>query len=115
MRWNAWTARTMRCSREMNQVLDCNREVSEIRDFREWQSKALGYQSWADMSMETKMAGNTENVYKMLTALMNDSIPRQKKDIEGLTKFAKDNGFLDTQLLAYDIPYYSRLQREALY
>jgi len=61
------------------------------------------------------MAGKTENVYNMLTALMVKAVPQQKEDIENLNKFAKDAGFYEPSLEACDVPYYSKLQREQLY
>lgn len=37
--------------------------------FRAEQSKLLGFENYSDMSMQTKMAGNVDNVRAMLATL----------------------------------------------
>jgi Zn-dependent oligopeptidase len=43
------------------------------------------------------------------------AVPKQAAEIASLTAFAKERDFSEDALQAYDIPYYSRLQRQHLY
>ncbi|KAF2363777.1 Peptidase M3A/M3B catalytic domain [Trinorchestia longiramus] len=115
MRWNTWQAYNMRASKLLDRQVDNSVIIEEIRKLRRDQAIILGYENFGAMSMETKMAGSVENVLAMITSLMEKAVPRQAEEMSSLRDFAAERGLEKEPLLAYDVPYYSRLQREHLY
>ncbi|XP_018018328.1 probable cytosolic oligopeptidase A isoform X3 [Hyalella azteca] len=115
LRWNTWQAYNMRATRFIDPQLDNSVNIEEIRASRNDLARILGYSNFATMSMETKMAGSVENVLSLITSLMAKAVPKQAEEIASLTAFAKERDFSEDALQAYDVPYYSRLQRQHLY
>lgn len=64
--------------------------------------------------METKMAGNVQNVRNTLGKLLERALPAQQYELESLTEFASERGF-DGNLNLWDVPYWKRKQRKSLY
>uniref|UniRef100_A0A6B2EC97 oligopeptidase A n=1 Tax=Phlebotomus kandelakii TaxID=1109342 RepID=A0A6B2EC97_9DIPT len=114
MRWNLWQAQTRRNSNFSEKALETSTHIEEIRFLRRDQAKLLGYDSFVDMSMETKMAGNRENVTRMLEALREKAKPAQDMELKSLRDFAGQFGFKG-KLEAQDIPYYRRKQLKTLH
>ncbi|XP_047516665.1 probable cytosolic oligopeptidase A [Pieris napi] len=114
LRWNTWQAYVQRCSGYGNKDLETSTHVAQIRKYRAEQAKMLGFETYADMSMETKMAGSVENVYKCLDKLLENARPLQDIELESLQGFAKERGF-DGKLEHWDIPYWQRKQKWSLY
>ncbi|CAG5097993.1 Similar to CYOP: Probable cytosolic oligopeptidase A (Arabidopsis thaliana) [Cotesia congregata] len=88
--------------------------LEDIRDHKMEQAKLLGYKSFSHMSMETKMAGSLENIYRVMDNLLEIARPAQEKEFSELTNFAKDRGFTG-ELMAWDIDYWSRKYAKSVY
>lgn len=114
LRWNIWQADTRLCSGQNDKALETSVHLEEIRYLRRQQANLLGYNTYVDMSMETKMAGSLENVYKMLEKLLEVAKPRQEEEIAELQKFALETGF-KRPLEIQDVSYYRRQQMKELF
>lgn len=115
IRWNMWQALVGRGSGYGEKETATSVHLEEIRFLRRDQAKILGYNSFADMSMETKMAGNVENVQNMLHALLKYAKPAQEKEIEKLYEFALERGFEGSSIQLWDVPYWKRKQKKSMY
>ncbi|XP_013188596.2 uncharacterized protein LOC106133421 [Amyelois transitella] len=114
LRWNMWQATTQRCSNYVNKEIETTSNMEQIRSFRHEQAQILGFDSFAEMSMETKMAGSVENIYKTFDSFLETAYPMQEVEIEMLQRFAQERGF-DDKLEHWDIPYWQRKQKWSLY
>lgn len=113
LRAAVWDADVIRCSTYQEWSVQASVTLEELRGRRIEQAKRLGYKHFAEMSMETKMAGNLENLYNTLETLRNTALPVQKQEIASLTEFANERGFNDN-LRVWDIAYWSRKQRRSM-
>lgn len=66
-----WDADVTRCSNYQERSVQASVTLEELRSRRIEQAQRLGFKNYADMSMETKMAGNLENLYNTLEILRN--------------------------------------------
>ncbi|XP_064619158.1 uncharacterized protein LOC135482749 [Lineus longissimus] len=115
LRWNVWQAYNNRASVGHNdQNLANHKAINELRTHRRDIANLLGYDNYAQMSMETKMAGNVENVLNMIESLKRVFKPAAEEEIATLQEFAQSEGFTGT-LALWDIPYWQRRQREHLH
>lgn len=114
LRWNTWQAHAQRCSNYVNTELETATNLDNIRRFRTEQANLLGYDTYVDMSMETKMAGNVDNVNNILDKLLDSARSMQDVELELLQRFAKERGF-DEKLQWWDIPYWQRKQKWSMY
>ncbi|KAH0553580.1 probable cytosolic oligopeptidase A [Cotesia glomerata] len=113
-RWNVWQALVSRGAQRGENTLRTSSTLEDIRDHKMEQAKLLGYKSFSHMSMETKMAGSLENIYRVMDNLLEIARPAQEKEFSELTKFAKDRGFTG-ELMAWDIDYWSRKYAKSVY
>jgi oligopeptidase A len=88
----------------ITEVLQIKKEIAEL----------LGYENYAQMSLDTKMAKNIENVYKMYDELEGKTREFAQKEHEEVQALAKENGF-DGELMQWDIPFWSERLREKLF
>lgn len=114
LRWNAWQANVRRSSNSGDRAVETSTNIEELRSLRGKQAKLLGFENFAELSMKTKMAGNVENVQKMLERLLRKAYPAQEREVHDLQKFAVDRGF-EGSLELWDIPYWKRKQLRTLY
>lgn len=70
LRSKVWDADVTKVSVFQDKVPHTSTLVEEIRYKRTRQAKLLGYDKYTDLSMETKMAGNLQNVYHTLDTLL---------------------------------------------
>ena len=78
------------------------------------EAKLFGYENYAALSMETKMARSVGDV---MSAVSEMTIPCKAKcqtELSSLQTFASENG-LKGELKMWDMPYWRRKQREALF
>lgn len=115
IRWNIWQAIVSRGSIYRLTELETSVHLEEIRSLRRNIAETLGYKTFAEMSMETKMAGNVENVQNMIDVLLEHAKPSQDAEIDSLFDFAKKNGFEGTSIELWDVPYWRRKQAITLY
>ncbi|KAG5324823.1 COPDA oligopeptidase, partial [Pseudoatta argentina] len=109
-----WDADVIRCSNYQERSVQASVTLEELRSRRIEQAKRLGFKNYAEMSMETKMAGNLENLYNTLEVLRSTALPIQEKEIANLTEFAKARDFNDI-IRVWDIAFWGRKQRHSMY
>ena len=88
--------------------------IEKIMRLREEKANLLGYNCHADLSLSTKMAGNTKNVNDLTQSLRDRAYPAAKKEVEELKKFAESRGHVGN-LEPWDLAYYAEKQREELF
>jgi oligopeptidase A len=81
---------------------------------RQQKARLLGFNSYAELSLETKMAKDVQQVTEFLMQMADKSHAAAQSEYRQLQKFAQDNGFTD-DLQAWDIAYYSEKQRKQLF
>ena len=88
--------------------------IKEILKLRKEKAQLLGYRNFAELSLETKLAGNKENVEKMIKELEETAKPIAEQEYQQLTDLAKKEGFTE-ELMPWDIPYWCKRLRETHY
>lgn len=114
-RWNVWQAMVGRGSLQGNKDFETSTHLENIRGLRRDQAKILGYENFVNMSMETKMAGNLENIDAIFNVLLERAKPAQQKELDSLYKFALERGFEGSRIELWDLPFWRRKQRKSLY
>ncbi|XP_014215125.1 probable cytosolic oligopeptidase A [Copidosoma floridanum] len=115
LRWNLWQASVVRCSRQSEvQELETSSLVNGITTDRCEMATYVGFKNFAEMCMTTKMAGSLDNVYDFLETLRQSAYPCQVEELDSLAEFAAERGF-DQKLEHWDISYWARKQKRALY
>jgi len=88
--------------------------MQRILELRAEEARLLGFPHYAALSIETKMAENTEEVLAFLNDLVGRSRHAAQKELTELRTFAAER-FNATELEAWDIPYYSEKLRQERY
>lgn len=114
IRWNVWQALVNRGSGYGDRDLSTGMHLEEIRFARRELAKLLGFETYADLSMETKMAENVENVSNMLNTLLERAKPAQDEELESLYEFALERGFKGARIELWDVPYWRKKQQKSL-
>ena len=72
LRWNAYRADVVRGASDagLDIYFNVGTKVKDLRIHRADQAITLGYANFADLSMDTKMAANVENVHSMIACLL---------------------------------------------
>ena len=89
--------------------------INKIVALRNEAARMLGFNNYAEVSLATKMAESPQQVLDFLDELATRAKPYAQRDLEELTKFARDELKMD-KLEAWDIGYVSeklRLKRYA--
>lgn len=81
---------------------------------RQQKAQLLGFSNYAELSLETKMANNVEQVTDFLSKLVEKSRPAALAEYQQLQQYAAENGLSD-ELQAWDIAYYSEKQKQQLF
>lgn len=104
--WNQRAIRTELSKREPNTIL-----VEKLRTGRRNLAEQLGYEDYFQYAMQTKMAGHVDNVRSMINTLHVRSRTAFERDLEELTKFAKEQHPKEapSQLEVYDLDFYRKL------
>ena len=89
--------------------------VKKIVDLRIRMSDLLGYGTYAEYALEEKMAKTPGTVNSFLKELLDPSLPYAEKEVEDILAYAKENGFGDDVLQAWDFSYWSEKYRAARY
>ncbi len=85
--------------------------MQEILDCRRQQAQLLGFNNYAEVSIERKMAGSTDEVVDFLKNLAEKSRPVAEKELGEIVAFAAKCGI--DQVEPWDIPYYAeKLKKE---
>ncbi|MFB6434521.1 MAG: oligopeptidase A [Candidatus Malihini olakiniferum] len=88
--------------------------IAEELALRHELAKLLGFDSFADKSLATKMAENSQQVLDFLNDLATRARPQGEVELDQLLAFAKRHHGAN-KLQAWDITYYSELQKQHLY
>ncbi|XP_076168602.1 uncharacterized protein LOC143147332 isoform X2 [Ptiloglossa arizonensis] len=114
LRSKVWDADVTKVSVFQDKVPHTSTLVEEIRYKRTRQAKLLGYDKYTDLSMETKMAGNLQNVYHTLDTLLKIARPAQECEIKRLCTFANERGH-EGPIQQWDISFWSRKHLHSIY
>ncbi|KAK0163532.1 hypothetical protein PV327_007205 [Microctonus hyperodae] len=114
LRYITWHANATRGAIAGETLLRTSSELEDVRDYRMKQAKIFGYKSYAHMSMETKVAGNLDNVYSVMDNLLATARPAQEKEIKDLTEFARNREFESDIIRQWDIDYWIRKHRRVV-
>ncbi|XP_050316271.1 uncharacterized protein LOC126750647 [Anthonomus grandis grandis] len=115
IRWALWRADVIRGSTAGDREYSTSLHVEEMRFLKNKLAKLLGYKTYVDMSMETKMAGSKAEVDRVLHLLLERAKPAQDEELQNLLEFVNERGFKTDTLELWDIPYWRRKRRRALY
>ncbi len=97
-----------------NDSLDNKNIISKIVALRIQKGNLLGYKTHADYVLEKNMAGNSENVYKLLNQLWEPALRNAKKELEDLQAMVdKEKG--NFKLEAWDWWYYAEKVKKEKY
>jgi oligopeptidase A len=88
--------------------------MQQILALRAEKAKLLGFPNYAALSIATKMAESTDEVFGFLRDLAARSRPAAQKELAELRAFANER-FGMTAIEAWDIPYYSEKLRQERY
>ncbi|NPA12995.1 MAG: M3 family metallopeptidase, partial [Aquificae bacterium] len=88
--------------------------LEEILALRHQKANLLGFENYAQLSLQTKMAKDPEQVIQFLRELARKSKPQAEKEYEQLNQFAQELG-LKGKVEAYDFAYYSEKLKKKLF
>ncbi|BBP44704.1 oligopeptidase A [Thiosulfatimonas sediminis] len=86
--------------------------IEEIRALRHKKAQLLGFANYAELSLETKMAENTEQVLGFLRDLAKKSKPQAERELAALQQFAAEHLGME-KLEPWDITYVSEKFKNA--
>jgi oligopeptidase A len=89
--------------------------MAEILKLRHELALLLDFSSYSEKSIATKMASNTEEVLTFLEDLAIKSKDQGQKEFAELTDFAKSLSAEQTDLQAWDLPYYAEKLKQERY
>ena len=88
--------------------------IDQVLQLRHEKAQLLGFENYAELSLETKMASNGDEVLDFLLDLAGKSRSYAEKDLDQIRAFAKsEHGVNDIQ--AWDITYYGEKLRQHRY
>lgn len=87
--------------------------IDEMLKLRHEQAQLLGFNNFAEESLATKMAPDTETVFRFLTDLAVRTRPQAERELAELKAFAREQGL--EKLEAWDTTFYSQRLQEARY
>jgi len=110
LRKELFTAYTVRGDQDNN--YDNKAVIAEIVNLRVEKAKLLGYEDYASYTLEPRMAGTPEGVYRLLDRLWAASLPVAKREVEEMQAIidAESGGF---ELAPWDWWYYAEKVRKA--
>ncbi|CAG2117991.1 unnamed protein product, partial [Medioppia subpectinata] len=109
LRYNLWCAYNSRAAPGNDRKISNSIIIENIRFHRKQQAKVLGFENYIDLSMETKMAHNLDNVRTFISTLHTKSKPAFDANLKELTDFARESGSHEGEKLElWDLPYWQR-------
>ena len=113
LRYSAYLADVTRGDSVTDQTTSVKKYVKELKQYRLDQAVTLGYKNYGEMSMATKMAGNTDSVMALINNLSGKAKEGQERDLESLQEYAESRMFTG-EIEAYDVDYFERKQRRSI-
>lgn len=103
-------------TRNVGGPYDNTQILKDIANIRLEIAKLMGKKNFAEYHLQNTMAGNPENVYKMLEELNSNYTAAMKKEIADITKFArKQTGDKEFVLKPWDYSFWSDKYKNSLY
>jgi len=112
LREQLYTAYTERGNQ--NNENDNKAIAAEIVNLRVEKANLLGYETFAHYTLEPRMAGTPENVYKLLDQLWDASLPVAKREVQAMQAIIDNEGG-GFELAPWDWWFYAEKQRLAEY
>jgi len=94
---------------------DNSETMAEILKLRHELASLLDFDNYSEKSIATKMAGNTEEVLTFLENLAVKSKTQGQKEFAELTTFAQTLSADNSELQAWDLPYYAEKLKQERY
>ena len=104
LRKEIWTASNELCTKGEYNNIDI---VKDIVNTEMEIAQLLGYKSYADYTLVKRMAENSDNVYKLLSDLLEAYKPVAEEEVKEVTTFAKKTAGNDFEVMPWDWAYYS--------
>lgn len=116
LRQELYTAYTTRASENGPHDSKYNNDelISEILMLRAEKAQLLGFENFAELSVESKMVENADQVNSFLNELLEKSKPSATAEFAELSGFATQQGLIGN-IQAWDIAYYSNKLKQELY
>ena len=111
LRRQLYMAKNTECTHDNNEnnIEICKRIVNLRREI----AQLLGFDTYADYVLKHRMAGNVDNVYRLLHQLIDAYKPTALKEVDEIESMAKSIEGNDFELQPWDFSYYShKLQME---
>lgn len=89
----------------VRKIVNCRLQIAQL----------LGFPTFADYVLKNRMAENKENVFQLLNELLEAYAPAAKKEVERITKLAKETEGADFELMPWDWAFYSNKLKEKEY
>lgn len=103
-------------SRNIGGEYDNTQILKDIANVRLELAKLMGKENFAQYQLQHTMAGNPENVYKMLEELRVNYTPAMREEISAIQDFArKQTGDAEFVLMPWDYSYWSDKHKNSLY
>ncbi|MBS3807733.1 MAG: M3 family metallopeptidase [Bacteroidales bacterium] len=97
-----------------NNAYDNKEILSNIVDLRVKKANLLGYDTYADYQLETRMAGEPQNVMDLLNKLWDAALPVAKEERKQMQQIIDEEG-KDFELKSWDWWYYAEKLRKRKY
>ncbi len=104
LRKELYVAYNTRCTSGEYSNLENVREIANIRLAI---ANLLGYKSYADQVLKERMAGNADNVYDLMNALLRGFSPPAMQEYREIQGFAIGRENKNVEVMPYDWSYYS--------
>lgn len=103
-------------SRNIGGDFDNMQILKDIANVRLEIAKLMGKKNFAEYQLQNTMAGNPENVYKMLEELRANYTEPAKKELEAIQEYARtQTGDAEFILMPWDYSYWSDKYKNSLY
>ncbi|MDR2010824.1 MAG: M3 family metallopeptidase [Bacteroidales bacterium] len=106
------TAYVNKCNH--NNDIDNNQIILDLVKLRIEKAQLLGYENYAAITLEDRMAKNSEAVYNLLSQIWEPALKVAKEERDAYSNLLKKDGYTD-KLQAYDWRYYAEKVRKEKY
>lgn len=87
----------------------------DIANLRLKIANILGYETYADYALEDRMAGNVENVDKLLDQLLEPSLPAAREELKVILAYARSKGYTEDVIQPWDFSFWSEKYKAEAY
>lgn len=92
---------------------DNSKLIDEILALRAEKAELLNFNAYTELSLATKMAKDSKEVFEFINTLVDHVLPQAKEDVQALKAFAKSELNL-SDLKPWDVSFVSQKRKEAL-